>query len=120
MSRFGAAGLGFAFVAVWTGLGFAKAVLSLFACVACYLGAPIVQEGSRRACGRVSALRMRAGHDSAWDRGSRRVEECRRRASRERGAPQRAREPRRRASEQAGDPDLRGLAEAPRRTGYGW
>jgi hypothetical protein len=115
LSRYCAAALGFAFVGVWAGLGFATAAFCLVACLACYLGAPALQRGIRRASADVSA-RLRARRD--WERGDRRPGPERRRRP-----PRTRREQMPRALELAGDDpelDVTVPVEAPRRAGYGW
>jgi len=49
LERYCAAATGFAFMAVWAGLGFSTAIFCLVACVACYQGAAIVQRRARGA-----------------------------------------------------------------------
>jgi hypothetical protein len=123
-SRYCAAALGFAFVAVWVGLGFTTAVFGLIACIACYLGAPIVQGGIGRTASGGSTLRALTGLDAIGNRHSRRAAPQRaRRSARGTGRPRGSRERVPPVLERAGeDPELELTVplEAARRAGYGW
>jgi hypothetical protein len=112
LSRYCAAALGFAFVGVWAGLGFATAAFCLIACLACYLGAPVLQRGLRRASATASARLQQARQD--WDRAGRTAPERQRRSPRTR---------REQTLELAGDEpelDVTVPVKTPRRAGYGW
>jgi len=124
LERYCAAATGFAFMAVWAGLGLSTAVFCLLACVACYQGAAIVQRRARGAAFGRFRPRRPISPESNGDRGRPALGRERRARTRPRNDGRRAPRERARPIPEPAvadiDLDLAAPVRASRQTRYGW